>query len=193
MRVQDSEVRVVVSVEDWQFQCCGDDFAIGDTVSWRLVGGDDDWVATTLGDHAPPPVGRLPVIGQLAGDMGAGTVVGIGDLRVFLADRGQEPAVEQADRWVGQLSEDHHVVGAPEDLPLTTAVVSRIRLVRVGYHDDPVQQAQVPTPGTATTEDVDPAPRWPEERVAGRRFIGFLVDLDVSIQGSGQRTRGTPN
>lgn len=171
----------MVWVDSWQFQCCGEDFGVRDPVSWRLKGSGSDWAATVLGEHAPPPVGGLPVTGHLAGDgsLGAGTVVGVGDLRVFLATKSQEPPQERADRWVGQLSEDHHI-GVPADAPPTAAVVRRIRLVRVAFHHDPVRRGQVPTPGTATTEDVDPAPRWPEDQATGPQFIGFLVDLDVA-------------
>lgn len=123
----------MVWVDSWQFQCCGEDFGVGDPVSWRLKGSNSDWAATQLGEHAPPPVGWLPVVGRLAGNgfAGAGTVVGAGGLWVFLATKGQEPPQERAERWVGQLSEDHHI-GVPEDARPTAAVVRRIRLVRVG-------------------------------------------------------------
>lgn len=172
----------MVWVESWQFQCCGEDFKVGDTVDWRLKGSSGDWAANLLGRHAPSPVGLLPVVDQLPGDgfLRVGTVVGTGGLWAFVPSKANTPPPPgHPEQWVGQLSEDHHI-GVPEDAPTTTALVRRIRLVRVEYHHDPVQQAQVPTPGTATIEDVDPAPRWPVDRVADRRFIGFLVDLDVA-------------
>jgi hypothetical protein len=60
----------VVWVADWELQCCGDDFAVGDAVQWRLSpleGGragyfDDDPVrATSFYDHhseKPAPLRR---------------------------------------------------------------------------------------------------------------------------------------
>lgn len=178
-------LRIVVWVDSWQFQCCGDDYSVGDTVSWRLKGSSGNWAAGVLGEHAPPPVGSLPVVGQLpAGELlGAGTVVGTGGLRVYLRGSGQTPPArdpdEQTARWVGQLTEDRHI-GIPSDAPATRGMVRRIRLVRVAQHHDPARQAKVPTPGTATTEDVDPAPRWPDHFVDNRKFLGYLVDLDVT-------------
>ena len=71
-------MRIVVWVDSWQFRCCGDDYGVGDRVSWRLKGSSGNWAAGVLGKHAPPPVRLLPVVGQLPGGelLGAGTVVG---------------------------------------------------------------------------------------------------------------------
>ncbi|MBE1564789.1 DUF6578 domain-containing protein [Nonomuraea africana] len=41
---------LVVWVDDWQMQCCGDPFGVGSRVSWKLGEPDRDWLATVLGD-----------------------------------------------------------------------------------------------------------------------------------------------
>jgi hypothetical protein len=43
---------VPVWVDDWQQQCCGDDYSIGDEVAWTLIEADDG-VEAVLGDAFP--------------------------------------------------------------------------------------------------------------------------------------------
>lgn len=173
-------MRITVWVDSWQYQCCGDAFGVGNAISWRLGASDDDWLDLVLGDRMPAPVGSLSVLDHLGaeGSPGLGVIVGVGGLRVFVRD---DDATSGADGgcWVGVPYEDHHV-DVPEDAPATEAVVQRIRLIRVAHHEDPSQQASVPTAGSGTTEDVDPAPKWPADKIDGARFSGFLVDVDVA-------------
>ncbi|RZS31390.1 hypothetical protein EV193_11481 [Herbihabitans rhizosphaerae] len=42
---------VSVMVEDWQYDCCGEAFAVGDTVTWRLH--DAAWWVELFADDAP--------------------------------------------------------------------------------------------------------------------------------------------
>ena len=38
-------------VQDWQYECCGDDFAVGDEVAWTTRQPDTDWLARRLGEN----------------------------------------------------------------------------------------------------------------------------------------------
>jgi hypothetical protein len=42
-------VKTRVFVQDWQYECCGDDFAVGDEVAWTTRRPDVDWLARRLG------------------------------------------------------------------------------------------------------------------------------------------------
>lgn len=46
---QTGRMDLVVWVDDWQMQCCGDPFSVGSRVSWKLGPPDLDWLATVLG------------------------------------------------------------------------------------------------------------------------------------------------
>lgn len=41
---------LLIWVAGWQHQCCGNDFAVGGTVSWNVHEPDRDWHSTLLGD-----------------------------------------------------------------------------------------------------------------------------------------------
>lgn len=41
---------IKVWVDDWQMQCCGEPFAIGDEVSWTLRDPDTEWLELVLGN-----------------------------------------------------------------------------------------------------------------------------------------------
>lgn len=36
-------------VDAWQMQCCGDPFAVGEAVSWKLIAAEHDWLDEVLG------------------------------------------------------------------------------------------------------------------------------------------------
>ncbi|WP_433338974.1 DUF6578 domain-containing protein [Spirillospora sp. CA-294931] len=40
---------MIVWVDGWQMQCCGEPFAVGAAVSWELVGPDREWLTSVLG------------------------------------------------------------------------------------------------------------------------------------------------
>lgn len=90
-----------VIVVTWQFECCGDAFAIGDEVSWRLSLVTDDY-----------PIGAART--TLRGSVGAELVSDVG------GDRGSVMTADGLVAWVrptqppgvvdlsGTLIEDHH-------------------------------------------------------------------------------------
>ncbi len=42
-------------IADWELQCCGGDFAVGDDVRWRLSpAGDQEWLTQLFGVNARP-------------------------------------------------------------------------------------------------------------------------------------------
>lgn len=43
---------LTVWVDGWQMQCCGEPFAVGSQVSWRLGDADRDWLGAVLGARA---------------------------------------------------------------------------------------------------------------------------------------------
>jgi hypothetical protein len=42
-------VEIRVWVDNWQMQCCGDPFAVGDEVSWKLQDRDSEWLEAIIG------------------------------------------------------------------------------------------------------------------------------------------------
>lgn len=143
---------VPVWVDSWQYECCGDPFAVGDRVRWTLRPADLEFLAPPLGALLPDwHADDLPLI-----RVDDPTVVGRGDLAVVLAP-GQP-------HRVGLLAEEHHG-GIPEGAPATTGTVASIRVVR--WRSD-----RLPVPGSGELEYVAEA----ERPVAG---AGFLVELAV--------------
>lgn len=142
---------VPVWMDYWQYECCGDPFAVGDRVHWTLQPADLEFLAPPLGALLPDwRADDLPLI-----RVDDPTVVGRGDLAVVLAPG--------RSHRVGLLAEDHH--GAmPEGAPATTGTVATIRVVR--WRSD-----GLPVPGSAELEYVAEA-----DRPGGE---GFLVELAV--------------
>jgi hypothetical protein len=49
-------VDLVVWVDDWQMQCCGDSFAVGDEVAWTVREVDAEWLQRVFGPDPPVSV-----------------------------------------------------------------------------------------------------------------------------------------
>jgi hypothetical protein len=47
---------MIVWVDDWQMQCCGEMFAVGGEVTWTLRAPDPDWLPRMFGPGASPAV-----------------------------------------------------------------------------------------------------------------------------------------
>jgi hypothetical protein len=47
---------MMVWVDGWQMQCCGDPFSVGSRVSWTLGDADLDWITTILAEGSRPGV-----------------------------------------------------------------------------------------------------------------------------------------
>lgn len=148
---------VPVWVDSWQFECCGDDFAVGDRVRWTLQPADLEFLAPPLGDLLPAwSAEDLPLL--RTGDL---TVIGRGDLAVVLA-AGQSHSV-------GLLAEEHHG-HIPEGAPTTTGTVTSISVVR--WLHAPRGRISYPVPGSAELEEVAAAG-------VDRGGSGYLVELKI--------------
>lgn len=150
---------VPVWVDEWQYACCGEPFAVGDRVSWTLHPADLEFLAPVLGAHLPTwTADDLPLI-----RVEDPTVIGRGDLAIVLA-------AGQPHR-VGLLAEEHHG-GIPEGAPSTTGTVISIRVVRWRSEERPPGgRTWYPVPDSAELEEVAEA-----DPGGG---AGFLVELKV--------------
>ena len=48
-----------VMYDDWQMECCGTPFSVGDEVAWQLEGGPSLYSVERHGEEAPDTVGRV--------------------------------------------------------------------------------------------------------------------------------------
>ncbi|MFF1697122.1 DUF6578 domain-containing protein [Streptomyces sp. NPDC058257] len=48
-----------VMYEDWQMECCGTPFSVGDEVTWQLGGGPSPYSVERHGDDGPRTTGRV--------------------------------------------------------------------------------------------------------------------------------------
>jgi hypothetical protein len=168
-----------VFVQDWQLECCGEPFEIGDEVTWTLV---------FLTDPAFPAPEEMLIETDLetervgtTEDGANGATVRVGDeFHAWLA--GEAPGARRfAAR--GMLIEEHHG-GVPRRLPPTRGVVRRIRLVTEDYRNAS-GVAWEPVRGSARYEDVA---RTPDSFVRSDLDVGgavhamqtgLLVDLEL--------------
>lgn len=163
-------------VQDWQFECCGDAFAIDDEVAWTLL-------------FLAEPAGRLPaemfVEASLrrermveTDDGTTGQIVCVGDeMQAWWA--GDDPCPESAR---GVLMEEHHG-GVPGDLPASHGVVRRIRLVTQEYRNvggatwesasTTAEYRELTSTPAGFDPDLEP------EGSLRRMQIGLLVDLEI--------------
>ncbi|MGI5374932.1 DUF6578 domain-containing protein [Streptomyces sp. CA-251387] len=178
-----------VFYEDWQMECCGTPFKVGDEVSWPLLftdaddalgGGWDDELSKIVG-----PVEELP-------DDEDGSVWVLRDetgLTVALGgETGADVGPGDRIRLVGLLAVETHGGEWPE-------VSGRVRAVRVvtqQYAETaPGSRSWEPVrgPGARRLRSVDACPKWfadgmPGER--GRRSVdaGVVVTLEVPDGGA---------
>ena len=123
---QTRRVGLVVWVDDWQMQCCGEPFGVGSEVAWTVSEADGDWLDRMLGPDARSRVdaaedhhGQLPA----GTPRTRGTVIGIravhcryaaepgGDERALypVPGSGVVSDIESADGWTPDLAEARFV------------------------------------------------------------------------------------
>lgn len=78
----------LVWVDDWQFECCGEPFSVGNRVTWSLAKPDTEWLSTVLGaaegarvTHAEDHHETLPTV------TGRGTIRAIREVHYRSAPR----------------------------------------------------------------------------------------------------------
>ncbi|RIQ31198.1 hypothetical protein DY240_06475 [Jiangella rhizosphaerae] len=164
-----------VLVEEWQFTCCGDPFAIGDLVRWRLsFSGDGDLgpnaARVTVDAVAGPSIqGEHRRAGSLL-TVQHGAAAGV---TAF----GPPHAAGTAVRLTGAFAEDHHDL-VPDVVPLVLGRIARIRAARVAYEAH--GRVMVPDPATWELDDITSVTDHVPE--TGDGAVGtpyFLVDLQV--------------
>ncbi|WP_130337701.1 DUF6578 domain-containing protein [Streptomyces sp. BK022] len=131
---------LTVWVDDWQMQCCGEDFAVGDVVSWTLIEADPEDYADVVGEKRAEGIGFREEHHGGAGECAAASVevlsidevhcryeipAGATDrLHVPVRDTTVLVPVGRADGWArprpdvsfaGYLVTARRVTGLPED------------------------------------------------------------------------------
>jgi len=179
---------------NWQMECCGTPFSVGDEVSWPLLldDGYDDWTNELSKIAGPVEVLR----DEEDGEDGEGDG---GVIRALRTDDGVTAALNgdladgsglDPDQWVrrvGLLTVERHSAEWPE----TVGRVRAIHLVHQVYEETgPGSRSFRQVPGERSLEAVDNCPKWfgRDDDVtrtatgAGRRRIqdGVLVELEVS-------------
>jgi hypothetical protein len=154
-------------VDDWQFACCGEPFAVGDTVGFPLE----------LIDPA-----RFP--GELHVDLTRATPAGAirneaGEGLQLVRAGGLVVALPPAGRPAGVLHEQRHG-GLPDSMPRTEGVVERLAVGRVRYERRDGEWA--PMAGTLTLAPVERTPEAfakPEGEGPAWGEAGLVVHLRV--------------
>jgi hypothetical protein len=157
-----------ILVDAWQFECCGEPFAVGDTVSFPL-------------ELLPPDRFSRELHVELRGAVPAGAVRDEqGATRQLFRAGGLIAAAGESGQPAGVLHEDRHG-GLPGDMPATSGVAERIAVGRVLYRQD--GEAWVPVPGTMILEQVDKTPESfdssPEGKEPPSGEAGMIVYLRV--------------
>lgn len=157
-----------VFYEDWQMECCGTPFSVGDEVSWPLLLSDGDSV---LGG------GWHDQLTKVVGPVEGGVLRDENGLVVAVRQRAERPG--DSIRVVGMLMVETHGADVPE-------VRGRVRAVQVltqGYVRPPDSDAWWPVPTQRWLRAVERCPRWFAERATGERArrtdAGVVVTLDV--------------
>ncbi|WAL95162.1 DUF6578 domain-containing protein [Streptomyces sp. Je 1-369] len=154
-----------VMYEDWQLECCGDRFAVGDEVTWQLLvdatASKREWAA------------ELAVIEGPVESAGGGPVVSSGGVTVPWTGTGAWPPRLHLK---GLLKVERH----GGKWPRTTGVVRGIQVVSQGYREENL------VPGERRLRPVDRCPKrfaHVGRAAAGEKLrreeTGVLVALEV--------------
>lgn len=165
-----------VLVDAWQFECCGEPFAIGDEVRWLL-----SFTTDLLG----PPEARTALSGtildQATSDDGtAGSFMSIGSSTVWVLP----PLPSGPISVTGFLAEDHHGF-VPDALSAVHARVTRVRARSLEYRRN--GRTLVPVAGSEQLRDVGGFEEWRRGHAHGvapgtlRDETGFVVDLNLRV------------
>ncbi|PKT72364.1 hypothetical protein CW362_13900 [Streptomyces populi] len=165
---------------DWQMECCGTPFSVGDEVTWPLLldeGGE------TLGGGWSGAIAEITATAEHVRDDGAEMRVLRADdgLVVALsADPGDGAASDGDGTWPGPgrrvtrsglLTVERHGARWPE----TTGTVRTIHLVRQDFAEiAPGSRTREPVPASRSSEAVDRCPKW-----FGGGGVGVLAELHV--------------
>ncbi|MET9385262.1 DUF6578 domain-containing protein [Streptomyces sp. NPDC002928] len=142
---------------DWQMECCGTPFAVGEEVSWPLLLTDaDDFLGGGWDERLTHVVGPVREVSD-----GEGTVRVVGEdegLIVALGDAGPREA-RQGDRIraAGLLTVERHGGSWPE----TTGRVRAVQVLTQGFAESaPGSRSWWPVPGERSLRPVRSCPKW---------------------------------
>jgi hypothetical protein len=171
-----------VYYENWQMECCGSPFSVGDEVSWPLLLCDADdvlgggWYDQLSKVSGPVEGGTVPV---LRDENGLVVAVGAGEI---------EGAAEWV-RLVGLLTVEGHSDGPPE-------VRGRVRAVQLVTQEyaplAPGSLTWVPVPGERRLRSVESCPKWFGERDAGVMVTLEVPDTDSWLSHAVREASGLP-
>ncbi|MYT05406.1 MULTISPECIES: DUF6578 domain-containing protein [Streptomyces] len=153
---------------DWQMECCGTPFSVGEEVGWPLLFRAADDVLGGGWDHH---------LTELAGpvEQGAVRVLRDGDGLVVGVAEGV-PVPEDSHRFVGLLTVETHGGRLPE----VRGQVRRVQVVTQEYgRTEPGSRTWEPVPGRRSLRSVDACPKWFAGGGGERSEAGVLVTLEV--------------
>ncbi|WP_406329389.1 DUF6578 domain-containing protein [Streptomyces sp. NBC_00203] len=163
-----------VFYEDWQMECCGTPFSVGEEVSWPLLLMDADEV---LGGDWCDELSRMTGPVELVRDEYEGVIMTLrahdGLTAALNGDPVDEPDTvpEQGIRTAGLLTVERHSGEWPE----TTGRVRAIHLVHQEFAESvPGSRTFEPVPGSRSLRAVDSCPKW-----FGPGPCGALAELEV--------------
>jgi len=174
-------VLLPVFVSSWQMECCGTPFKLGEQAQWRLLFVDAGRSGSEPVEHHGELTAHAELFSWDLGEPGRTDIrltAGAAILYWSAAD-----AIAGMVTLTGGVHEDHHA-DVPEDFPITTGVVRRIRVETRDYREDPPgSRGWVYANSIATYRDVSVSPKWfadvPGEAGRTRAETGVLVELEV--------------
>ncbi|KMS66394.1 hypothetical protein ACM01_45885 [Streptomyces viridochromogenes] len=188
-----------VFYEDWQMECCGTPFRLGDEVSWPLLLSDADEV---LGGGWHDQLTRIAgPVEDVPGTAGATRVVrGETGLTVALQedpvdvvpaeDLGEVPPGDRIHA-VGLLTAESHT-GA--DLPAARGRVRAIQVVTQGFAEPvPGSGTWEPVVGERSLRSVRECPKWFAKADAGVLVTLEVPDTDSLLSYALRENRGIPH
>ena len=164
---------------DWQMECCGTPFSVGEEVRWPLL------------FHAADDIlggGWRDQLTELEGPVEQGAERVLRDRNGLVVGVGESAAAQGgSDRLVGLLTVETHGGRLPE-------VRGRVRCVQVVTQE---YRETEPVPGRRSLRSVDASPKWFAGGGAARSEAGLVVTLEVpdtdsALSHTVRRTRGIP-
>lgn len=170
---------------DWQMECCGTPFSLGDEVSWPLLlkgsgdvlGGDwDDELAKVVGEVADVRGVRV-----LREETGLTVALHEDAVDVITPDALGEELPGDRIRLVGLLTVERH----GDQWPEVTGRVRSVQVVSQEYAETvPGSHTWHPVPGQRSLRPIETCPKWftdtgPHTRGRRRMDAGVLVTLEI--------------
>ncbi|MER6677889.1 DUF6578 domain-containing protein [Streptomyces sp. NPDC000983] len=170
---------------DWQMECCGTPFSVGDEVGWPLLLNDSgDVLGGDWPDHLAEVVGEVAQVGgiRVLRD-GSGLTAALHEDPVDVLAPDEAGAERPGDRIrrAGLLTVERHGGEWPE----VRGLVRAVSVVGQEYAEiPPCSGTWQPVPGERSLRAVDTCPKWftdpaPPTGTRHHRETGALVTLEV--------------